>query len=66
MPELSDPATSQVDTKPRPDKPTAPRRDREFTVKERTQWQMALRRFLKHRVAVVSAVIFVLLVLFGS
>ncbi|MBE7187277.1 ABC transporter permease [Jatrophihabitans endophyticus] len=39
--------------------------EREFTVKERTQWQMAFRRFLKHRAAVISVVVFVLLVLFA-
>ncbi len=45
------------------DKPTLT--EREFTVKERKQWQMALRRFLRHRAAVVSLVVFVLLVLFA-
>jgi peptide/nickel transport system permease protein len=39
--------------------------EREFTVKERTQWQLAGRRFLKHRAAVVSLVVFILLVLFA-
>lgn len=39
--------------------------EREFTVKERKQWQMALRRFLRHRAAVVSLVVFVLLILFA-
>jgi peptide/nickel transport system permease protein len=39
--------------------------DREFTVKERNQWQLAGRRFLKHRAAVVSLVLFILLVLFA-
>jgi peptide/nickel transport system permease protein len=39
--------------------------EREFTVKERSQWQMALRRFLRHRLAVGSLVVFVLLVLFA-
>jgi peptide/nickel transport system permease protein len=43
----------------------APRTEREFTVKERTQWQMALRRFLRHRAAVTSLVVFVLLLLFA-
>jgi ABC-type dipeptide/oligopeptide/nickel transport system permease subunit len=41
------------------------RTEREFTVKERSQWQMAYRRFLHHRVATASVVIFVLLVLFA-
>jgi peptide/nickel transport system permease protein len=47
---------------------TAPPRkvvEREFTVKERTQWQMAFRRFLRHRLATVSVFVFVLLVLFA-
>lgn len=39
--------------------------DREFGVKERKQWQMAFRRFLRHRVAAASVVVFVLLVLFA-
>jgi peptide/nickel transport system permease protein len=46
------------------DKPPV-RVEREFTIKERTQWQMALRRFLRHRLAVGSLVVFVLLVLFA-
>jgi peptide/nickel transport system permease protein len=40
-------------------------RDREFTVKVRTQREIVLRRFLKHRAAVTSAVIFVLVALFA-
>jgi hypothetical protein len=40
-------------------------REREFTVKERTQWQMALRRFMRHRLAVVSVFVFVALILFA-
>ncbi|MGH8860582.1 MAG: ABC transporter permease [Jatrophihabitantaceae bacterium] len=42
-----------------------PATDREFGVKERKQWQMALRRFLRHRIATVSLFVFVLLVLFA-
>lgn len=37
--------------------------DREFTVKERKQWQIILGRFMRHRLAVGSLVLFVLLVL---
>jgi peptide/nickel transport system permease protein len=37
--------------------------DREFTVAERSQFQLVLRRFLQHRLAVGSLVVFVLLVL---
>jgi peptide/nickel transport system permease protein len=39
--------------------------EREFTVKERSQWRMALRRFLKHRLAAISLAVFILLVLFA-
>ena len=39
--------------------------EREFTVAERSQWSLALRRFLRHRVAVISLFVFVLLVLFA-
>jgi peptide/nickel transport system permease protein len=45
--------------------PGGPRVEREFTVQERSQWQMAFRRFLKHRLATISVVVFVLLVLFA-
>jgi ABC-type dipeptide/oligopeptide/nickel transport system permease subunit len=37
--------------------------EREFTVKERRQWQIVLSRFLRHRLAVASLILFVLLVL---
>jgi len=36
--------------------------EREFTVKERRQWQIVLRRFLRHRLAVTSLIIFGFLV----
>jgi glutathione transport system permease protein len=39
--------------------------EREFTVHQRSQWQMAYRRFLHHRIAAVSLVVFVLLILFA-
>jgi peptide/nickel transport system permease protein len=39
--------------------------EREFTVKERNQWQLASRRFLKHRAAAVSLVVFFLLIIFA-
>jgi ABC-type dipeptide/oligopeptide/nickel transport system permease subunit len=41
------------------------RTEREFTVQERSQWRMAFRRFLRHRVATISVVIFILLILFA-
>jgi peptide/nickel transport system permease protein len=37
--------------------------EREFTVKERRQWQIVLSRFLRHRLAVGSLVVFILLLL---
>src|SRR5690348_16140434 len=46
---------------PEPSLPPAPT-EREFTVKERSQLQQAFRRFLRHRAAVVSAIIFLLIV----
>lgn len=39
--------------------------EREFTVQERSQWRMAMRRFLKHRAATVSLFVFILLMLFA-
>jgi ABC-type dipeptide/oligopeptide/nickel transport system permease subunit len=39
--------------------------EREFTVKERSQWAMAMRRFLKHRLATISLFVFIVLVLFA-
>jgi peptide/nickel transport system permease protein len=37
--------------------------EREFTVKERKQWQIILGRFFRHRLAVASLIVFILLVL---
>ena len=37
--------------------------EREFTIKARSQWELILRRFLAHKLAVVSLLVFVLLVL---
>jgi ABC-type dipeptide/oligopeptide/nickel transport system permease subunit len=39
--------------------------EREFTVKEKSQWQQAARRFLRHRIAIASLVVLVLLILFA-
>jgi peptide/nickel transport system permease protein len=39
--------------------------EREFTVKERRQWQIVLSRFLRHRLAVGSLIVLLLLVLFA-
>ncbi|MFJ4717419.1 ABC transporter permease [Streptomyces sp. NPDC088785] len=42
-----------------------PRTTDEFTVKERTQTQLVLRRFVRHRAAMASLVVFVLIVLWA-
>ncbi|HZZ97552.1 MAG TPA: ABC transporter permease [Jatrophihabitantaceae bacterium] len=39
--------------------------EREFTTKERSQWQMAMRRFLHHRLATISVFVFILLLFFA-
>lgn len=42
----------------------APKRpEREFTVEARSQWKLIVRRFLRHRLAVVSLVVFLAIVL---
>jgi ABC-type dipeptide/oligopeptide/nickel transport system permease subunit len=43
--------------------PPAGKTDREFTIKERTQWQIVLRRYLRHRLAVISTVVLIFLIL---
>ena len=53
------PSTDVVESGATP--PPAP--DREFTVKRRSQSSQVLRRFLQHRLAVISLAVFVLLVL---
>jgi ABC-type dipeptide/oligopeptide/nickel transport system permease subunit len=58
MPERTAPV-SATDTRT----PGAPAPEREFTVAERSQWQLVLRRFLQHRLAVVSLCVLVALVL---
>ena len=45
--------------------PGTGRVEREFTVVDRSQLQQVVRRFLRHRVAVGSSVIFLLLILFA-
>jgi ABC-type dipeptide/oligopeptide/nickel transport system permease subunit len=46
--------------------PTEPAQvEREFTVAERSQGQLVLRRFLQHRLAMVSLIVLVLIVLFA-
>src|SRR5664279_2177685 len=64
MPDVAGALEDQPTSLPRAGKP-AGGTEREFTVKERSQWHMAFRRFLHHRVAVASVVIFVLLLFFA-
>jgi peptide/nickel transport system permease protein len=45
--------------------PRTPRVEREFTVRERTQTEQVVRRFMQHRAATVSLAVFLLMVLFG-
>jgi ABC-type dipeptide/oligopeptide/nickel transport system permease subunit len=54
------PETSPV---PAPGTGGAPAAEREFTVAERSQAQLVLRRFLQHRAAMISLVVLVLVVL---
>lgn len=61
MLETDEALSGEQSTAQRPITPT----EREFTVKERSQWQMASRRFLKHRMATASLVVFILLLLFA-
>lgn len=60
-PEIADQQKSES-AAPQPQQTTV---DREFTVVEKSQWRQAGRRFLRHRVAMASLVVFVLLILFA-
>jgi peptide/nickel transport system permease protein len=48
---------------PTPQPQPTDRVDLEFRVRERRQWQLVLRRFLRHRAAVVSLIVLILVVL---
>lgn len=45
--------------------PARPSVEREFTIRERRQWQIVLGRFLRHRLAIASLIVFGLVVLFA-
>lgn len=45
--------------------PTQDRAEREFTVAERSQAQLVLRRFLQHRLAMISVIVLVAIILFA-
>src|SRR5215831_6299897 len=45
-----------------PDSPVGTRQEREFTVRERSQTQLVLRRFGRHRLAVLSLVVLLAIV----
>jgi ABC-type dipeptide/oligopeptide/nickel transport system permease subunit len=55
----------EVPERPVATDPTTGRVEREFTVQDRSQFQQAVRRFMRHRLAVVSLTVFILLVLFA-
>jgi len=68
MPETTSPTTGQPGTGQTPTIPTqrggpVRRVEREFTVKERSQLSLVVGRFLRHRAAVVSLVVLVLVAL---
>ncbi|MEV4599048.1 ABC transporter permease [Amycolatopsis sp. NPDC049253] len=59
--ELPTGADSRLDVATQPD--TVP--EREFTVKERSQAQLVFKRFLQHRLAMISLIVFILIILFA-
>ena len=61
MSETKTPQSSST-VQPRAD---APRVEREFTVKERSQFSMVLRRFLRHRLAMASLIVLVIIILYA-
>jgi peptide/nickel transport system permease protein len=62
MSETQTPGQEDALVAPRAD---APRVEREFTVKERSQASMVLRRFVRHRLAMTSLVVLLAIVLFA-
>jgi peptide/nickel transport system permease protein len=62
MSELQAPDASPTVVPPATDPGGGKPTDREFTIKERSQWQMVTTRFFRHRAAVVSLVVFVIIV----
>jgi peptide/nickel transport system permease protein len=60
---MSELRASSMPTAGTPQPPSGLGPDREFTVKERSQLRQAMRRFLRHRLAVISLVLLILIVL---
>jgi ABC-type dipeptide/oligopeptide/nickel transport system permease subunit len=60
---MSEMRATSMTTEGTPEPVLPPVSDREFTVKERSQLRQSARRFVRHRLAVISLVIFVLIVL---
>ena len=56
-----DALAADADAAPAPEGRAAP--EREFTVAARKQWKTTVRRFLRHRLAVISLVIFLVLII---
>ncbi len=66
MPDLSEPPPEPEPGPPvLTSDPVTGRVEREFTVAERSQWRQTYHRFLRHRIAVASLIVFVLLLLFA-
>jgi peptide/nickel transport system permease protein len=59
---MSEIQTPAIPAAPLPGGP-GPGIEREFTIKERKQWQMVLLRFLRHRMAVVSLLVLIVVIL---
>jgi glutathione transport system permease protein len=59
---MSEMRTTSLTTEGAPAPTLPPTTDREFTVKERSQLQQAARRFMRHRLAVISLIVFLMIV----
>jgi peptide/nickel transport system permease protein len=62
---MSDLHNAPISTVPPAEPATGTRVEREFTVKERSQARMVVTRFLRHRLAVASLVMLIVIVLFA-
>jgi ABC-type dipeptide/oligopeptide/nickel transport system permease subunit len=65
MPDEITTAAAPASDKPAVTTPATGHVEREFTVKERSQLRQSMRRFLRHRLAVASLTVFLLLVAFA-
>jgi peptide/nickel transport system permease protein len=65
MPDIKTPLADEKESPPIAQQSGPRPADREFTVQEKSQWQQVGRRFVRHRVAMASLAVFILLVLFA-